>query len=45
MKLFGRREKKTENDFEKLIRENKKLFEQALDFDKELKGDKNNDKH
>ena len=36
MKLFGRREKKTENDFEKLIRENKKLLETAIDFDKKL---------
>lgn len=36
MKLFGRREKKTENDFEKLIRENKKLLETAIDFGKKL---------
>ena len=45
MGLFKRREKQQETDFDKLLRENKKLFEMALDFDKELKGDKKNDKH
>lgn len=36
MKLFGRREKKTENDFEKIMKENKKLLDAVMDFDKKL---------
>ena len=45
MKLFERRKKQPETDFERLMRENKKLLEMAMDFDKELKGGKKNDKH
>ena len=45
MGLFKKREKQQETDFEKLMRENKKLIEMAINFDKELKGGKDNDKH
>lgn len=45
MKLFGNRKREQETDFDKLLKENKKLFEMALDFDKELKGEKKNEKH
>ena len=45
MKLFGSRKREQATDFDKLMRENKKLMEMAMDFDKELKGGKKNDKH
>jgi len=45
MKLFGNRKREQETDFERLMRENKKLLEMAMDFDKKMEGDKNNDKH
>ena len=45
MKLFGSRKREQETDFDKLMRENKKLLEMAMNFERELKGAKGNDKH